>query len=153
MQSCDDCPGSVKCAGINLHPILVQVYDLYAGGMTDKFEILFALGEEGEALIERYDNQVSHACWTKAALLAIVDVVGRVSHDGTTEHPEQQVFETVRTACEAFARFPWRLDALVEQAPDLFALIQEQCPDPDLCDRMTKRGFVKVCKEIAYAGR
>ena len=150
MQSCDDCPGSVKCAGLNLHPILVQVYDLYVGGMRDKFEILFALGEKGEAVIERYDNQVSHACWTKAALMAIVDVVGRVAHEKVSaDLAELRVFETVRTARDAFESFPWKFDALVEQAPDLYALIQEQCPDPGMCERMSKRGFIKVCKKIS----
>lgn len=151
MQSCDDCPGSANCAGLNLQPVLVQVYDLFAAGTTDKFDILFALGDEGEALIERYDNQVSHTCWTKAALLAIVEVVGRIAKDAAGDDVPQKVHDSVSTARDAFERFPWHLDELVEQAPDIYALLQEQCPDPDLCDRISKRAFVKVCKEIAYA--
>jgi len=46
MRACDICPGGAACAGVNLAPVLVRVLDLYAGGKTDKFEILFALDED-----------------------------------------------------------------------------------------------------------
>ena len=150
MRSCDDCPGSTACSGHNLQPVLVRVYDLFAAGTTDKFDILFALGDEDEAILERYTSHVSRSCWTKAALLAIVDVVGRLGQLDDIDDVEGQVFGTIRTARDAFGRFPWHLDELVEQAPDLYALIQERCPREDLCEKLSKRAFVKVCKAVAY---
>ena len=151
MQSCDDCPSSINCSGHNLHPVLVRVYDLYDAGMTDKFDILFALGDEDEDILERYTAQVSRACWTKAALLAIVEVVTRLgSEDMPPEDATRRVHDTVSAARDAFSRFPWRLDALVEQAPVLYALIVEKCPDKMLGDALSKRAFVKMCKDIAY---
>lgn len=153
MKSCDDCPGSVKCTSVHLHPILVRVYDLYADGMHDKFDILFSLSDEDEKALELCDAQVSRDCWTKAALLAIGEVVGRIGQGGGSlpDDAVEQLYATIKTACAAFDRFPWHLHELVEQAPELYALIQEQCPAPDLCDRVSKRAFVKACKEIAYA--
>lgn len=152
MISCDDCPSSTQCSGRNLHPVLVRVFDLYASGKTDKFDILFALGPADEELLERYTTRVSHACWTKAALLAIAEVVGRLKDAGVPpEEAVERLYGTVRTARDAFARFPWRLDELVEQAPDLYDLIVEQCPDAALCEHMNKRAFSKMCKEIAFA--
>jgi len=46
MRTCDICPGGAACAGVNLAPVLMRVLNLYAGGKTDKFEILFALDED-----------------------------------------------------------------------------------------------------------
>lgn len=152
MQSCDDCPGSVKCTSVHLHPILVRVFDLYAGGMRDKFDILFSLGEEDEEALELCDAQVSRECWTKAALLAIVEVVGRIGAGGAApDDAEQQLYDAIRTARAAFEHFPWHMEELVDQAPGLYALIQEQCVSSELCDRITKRAFLKACKEIVYA--
>jgi len=154
MRSCDDCPGSTVCSGHNLHPVMVRVYDLFAAGTTDKFDILIALDDEDEAILERHSVNVSQVCWTKAALLAIVEVVGRLGladEDISADDMEARVFETIRTARDAFARFPWHLDELVEQAPDLYALLQDNCPRDELCDKLSKRAFVKVCKAIAYA--
>ena len=151
MKSCDDCPGSTQCSGHNLHPVLVRVFDLYDGGMTDKFDILFALGEDDEAVLERYSAHVSSACWTKAALLAIVEVVSRLTDVGGSSVPaDERVMRTIQTARDAFSRFPWSLDELVVQAPDLYGLIVEKCPDEALCEALNKRAFVKMCKDIAY---
>lgn len=155
MKSCDDCPSSTLCSGHNLHPVLVRVFDLYGAGTVDKFDILFALSEQDEAILERYTSHVSRACWTKAALLAIVEVVSRLGRDEITpdpapDHALERVQETIRTARTAFSRFPWSLDALVEQAPELYALIVEACPDAALCDALGKRAFVKMCKDIAF---
>jgi len=154
MRSCDECPGSTACSGQNLYPVLVRVYDLFAAGKADKFDILFALNDEDEAILERHSVNVSRACWTKAALLAIVEVVGRLStthKEIDAETMEARVFDTIRVARDAFVHFPWHLDELVDQAPDLYALIQENCPRDDLCENLSKRAFVKVCKSIAYA--
>lgn len=151
MKSCDDCPGSTLCSAHNLHPVLVRVYDLYRAGKTDKFAILFALGDADEDILERYSAHVSRVCWTKAALLAIVEVVSRLGHQNfTPEEVVERVHDTIGGARDAFLRFPWSLDELVEQAPDLYTLIQEKCPDAALCDALSKRAFVKMCKDIAY---
>ncbi len=151
MQSCDDCPGSVKCTSTHLHPILVRVYDLYAAGKHDKFDILFSLDDDDEEALELCNAQVSRTCWTKAALMAIGEVVGRIAEGGVPDDAEEQLYNCIRTARDAFAHFPWHLEELVEQAPDLYGLIQEQCEDPQLCKLITKRSFVKACKEIVYA--
>ena len=150
--SCDECPGSVKCTSVHLHPILVRVYDLYTTGTQDKFDILFSLNDDDEEALELCDAQVSRDCWTKAALMAIVDVVGRIGRDDkSSDDSVTQIYDTVRAARNAFGQFPWNLEELVDQAPLLYDLIQEQCPDPVMCERITKRAFVKVCKDIVYA--
>ena len=154
MLACDDCPGSTKCSGYNLHFVLVRVYDLYQSGKTNKFDILFSLSDEDEQLLERYTQNVERACWTKAALLAIVQILTRLSKSGDLppgDDLESIVFETIKSARDSFSSFPWHLEELVEQAPDLYAQIQEQCPDEDMCEQISKRGFVKICKSIAYA--
>lgn len=152
MKSCDDCPSSTNCSGQNLYPVLVRVYALYAAGMTDKFDILFALGDADEDVLERYTVQVSRACWTKAALLAIAQtVVSLNDEDGESEHVVRRIHEAIATARDAFSMFPWSLDELVEQAPDLYALIVEQRPDETLPNALGKRAFVKMCKDIVYA--
>lgn len=152
MKSCDDCPGSNQCSGQNLHPVLVQVYDLYDSGMRDKFDILLALGDDDEAILERYTVQVSQACWTKAALLAIAEVVMRIADsDLSSVDAVRRVYATVTSARDAFSMFPWRLDALVEEAPELYALLVEKCPNETLCQAFSKRAFVKMCKDVVYA--
>ncbi|HEY9079616.1 hypothetical protein [Magnetovibrio sp.] len=152
VQSCDDCPGSVKCTSVHLHPILVRVFDLYVSGVRDKFDILFSLNDDDEEALELCDAQVSRDCWTKAALLAIAEVVGRIGVEGSAdEELEERLYDAIRTARDAFQRFPWHLEELVEQAPALYGLIQEQCPSPELCDRVSKRAFLKACKDIVYA--
>ncbi len=152
MLSCDDCPGSVKCTSVHLHPILMRVYGLYAGGMHDKFDILFSLSEDDESALELCNAQVSRHCWTKAALLAIGELVGQLAKEGrAAEDVEQRLYDTIRTARDAFAHFPWHLEGLVEQSADLYVLIQEQCLALELCERVSKRAFMKACKEIVYA--
>lgn len=152
MRSCNDCPGSVKCSSVHLYPILVRVYGLYASGTRDKFDILFSLSDEDEAALEQCNAQVSRDCWTKSALLAIGELVGQLAIEGRAmDEVEQGLYDTIRTARDAFAHFPWHLEELVEQSADLYAHIHEQCPDPQLCEHITKRSFMKACKEIAYA--
>jgi hypothetical protein len=146
MRSCDDCPGGTECAGSNLHPVLVKVFDLYDAGTTDKFDILFKLGDEREALIEKYDHRVSEVCWSKAALLAIADVVARTEAEADIATHARA---TLATARDAFERFPWTLAELIEQAPDLHRAILDQSPEP-LDEHLSKRAFVKMCKDIAY---
>jgi hypothetical protein len=136
---------------VNLRPVLVRVFDLYAAGVTDKFDILLALGDEDEQILERYTTHVSRVCWSKAALQAIAYVVGRLGHESILpKDVVGRVHETVSMAKDAFSRFPWSLDALVEQSVELYALIVEDCPNAALCEVMNKRLFVKMCKDIAY---
>jgi hypothetical protein len=142
MRICDTCPGGSECAGTNLHPILSQVLNLYTQGVTDKFDILFTLGDESEALLEKYNDQISRTCWTRAALLAIADSI--------TKNQPDDVDNLVRTAIKAFERFPWQISELVEQAPGLYQIIVERDPDGTFSQRTTKRTFMKICKSIAY---
>ena len=151
MKSCDICPGGAACAGNNLAPILVRVFDLYAGGMRDKFEILFALDEAEEELLETYTANVQRACWTKAALSAIAEVLVRhedAAADGG-DWPET-VETTLTTARDAFQNFPWHLPDLAEQAPELHANVLERVSGGDFASAMSKRSFAKVCKAIVY---
>ena len=146
MRSCDTCPGTTDCAGINLHPILLQVHGLYADGVTDKFDILFSLDEASETLLERYDDQVSKACWTKAALLAIADIITAAKD----QDKDQDTNTLISTAVAAFERFPWQITELLEQAADLYQAIVERDPESPFATTLSKREFVKICKAIAY---
>ena len=161
MRSCDTCPGNTDCAGANLHPVLKQVFALYARGITDKFEILFALGPESEKLLERFDTQVSSDCWSKAALLAIADLItvalGLENSDRKPDTPNDpqgnlntQIRHIIATAVDAFERFPWAIPELVEQAPELYQAIVSQTADEVFAERISRRNFVKLCKEVAY---
>ncbi|MHA1598677.1 MAG: hypothetical protein ACTSV1_08145 [Alphaproteobacteria bacterium] len=142
MKNCDTCPGNTDCAGTNLHRMLSQVLGLYAAGMTDKMEILFALGEENEALLERYTYRVESDCWTKAALLSIADACVLMDPDDTEE--------LLTVAIKAFEWFPWELGELIEQAPDLYQAINDSRSDDDFGKAVSKRAFVKICKKIAF---
>ena len=140
MRSCDDCPSAKSCAGNNLHPVLKQVYDLYAQGLTNKFEILDALDDGSEELLERFNDRLSPDCWSKAALLAIAEVIEDMAADRAA----------VGRAKEAFERFPWQLSELVEQAPDLYQAVLEASPDTGFAERVSKRQMVKICKDVVY---
>lgn len=151
MRSCDDCPNVQGCAGNNLYPVLMRVYDLYARGVTNKFDILDALDDDSEKLLERFNDRLSPVCWSKAALLAIADVVRRLAtRDDPDDDLEDRVRAAIAQAKQAFDRFPWRLSELVEQAPDLYQAVLEACPDTTFADRLSKRTLVKICKDIAY---
>lgn len=151
MRSCDDCPSAQGCAGNNLYPVLMQVYDLYAGGMTNKFDILDALGDDSEALLVRFNKLISPVCWSKAALLATAEAIERVASDtGEGVEAEDRVRAAITLARDAFERFPWRLSDMAEQAPDLYQAILDACPDGAFAEQVSKRAFVKICKDIAY---
>jgi len=149
MRSCDNCPGGESCAGVRLAPVLVRVFDLYAAGSNDKFEILFALGEAEEALLETYTVQVQHACWTRAGLSAIAELLLRREPEAGGADWPAAVEETLATARDAFARFPWRLAGLVEQAAELHATVAERSGG-GFPGAMTKRAFAGACKAVVY---
>ena len=149
MKSCDDCTHNKGCAGISLHPVLLRVLALYAGGTTDKFDILFALGDEAEALLEKYDKRIAADCWTKAALLAIAEAVGQATGLGAGD-AGQATHRVIQTAFDAFRRFPWRVEELVEQTPDLYQAIGELPGGPAFARAVSKRTFSKICKAVAY---
>ncbi|MBC8337818.1 MAG: hypothetical protein ISR51_07805 [Rhodospirillales bacterium] len=151
MRSCDDCPSAKSCAGNNLHPVLKQVYDLYAQGLTNKFEILDALDDGSEELLERFNDRLSPDCWSKAALLAIAEVIEDMAADSAGDGAlEEDVRAAVGRAKEAFERFPWQLSELVEQAPDLYQAVLEASPDTGFAERVSKRQMVKICKDVVY---
>ncbi len=155
MRSCITCPGNNECAATNLHPILAQVLTLYGDGVTDKFDILFALDPESEELLERFNTKISPDCWSKAALLVIADKITTLSVGLDSEPPVDDNFaERVRAdlalAVDSFERFPWAVSELVEQAPALYQAIVERVAGDTFSSRMSKRSFVKLCKEVAY---
>ena len=155
MRTCDTCPGTTECAGTNLHPVLAKVFHLYKSGITDKFDILFALGTENEALLERFDARVSPDCWTRAALLSITDAIttliaGLDSASRVQDNLEQLIRADLAVAVDSFERFPWAVSELVEQAPALYQAIIERTDADAFADLLSKRNFVKLCKEVAY---
>ena len=153
MRSCDTCPSSKGCAGNNLYPVLKQVYNLYARGITNKFEILDLLDEASEELLIRFNKQISSICWTKAALLTIAEVIQDLlaQEVSSVEELEQNIKICVTLANKAFEQFPWRLSELVEQAPELYEVVLEACPEKEFADKISKRQLIKICKGIAYS--
>lgn len=151
MRSCDTCPGGEACAGDRLTPVLLRVFHLYAGGMTNKFEILFALDEAEEELLETCTANVERACWTKAGLGAIADLLVQ-REDGTTGVDDwpTTLEQTLSLARDAFARFPWRLTDLVEQAPALHEAVLERNGGDGFAGAVSKRAFTKACKAVVY---
>ena len=150
MRSCNSCPGGTACSGNNLAPVLRQVFDLHVDGAASKFDILFALGEDEVALLEIYTKNVERACWTKAGLTAVADVIMVRLADGDMEGDWQDHIEAaITTARDAFADFPWHLPDLVDQAPDLFEALNDQMCD-DLPAGLTKRNFTKLCKKVVF---
>ena len=155
MRSCDTCPGNNECAATNLHPVLAQVFALYAADFTDKFDILFALSPVSEELLERFVAKISPDCWSKAALLVISDRITTISvgldfEGDLQDNFQEQIRADLAMAVDSFEQFPWAVSELVEQAPALFQAIVERTADQAFADRIPKRSFVKLCKEVAY---
>ena len=151
MRSCDTCPGSSECAGDNLVPVLAEIYNLFAAGTADKFDILFALSEQSEELFERYNDQVSRICWTKAALEIIADVLAGVNHpEGDSKTFRDVVRDILGTAVRAFEKFPWHVSGLIGQAPDLYDAISYRDQEDQFASLLSKREFVKLCKDVVY---
>lgn len=151
MRTCDTCPGGTNCAGDNLVPVLAEVYALHTDASRNKFEILFALSEESENLFERYNNQVSRICWTRAALETIANVLVALDHrGGDDEIFEGTVQHILSSAITAFSKFPWHVSGLIGQAPDLYEEVCYRDEEKEFSSRMSKRGFVKICKKVVY---
>jgi len=151
LRSCEECPGTNDCAADNLHPILGRVFALWAGGTRDKFEILFALPEEDEELLEKYDYRTSKPCWTKAALMTLADeIVARIAADPESDL-QQATRDVMSMGRDAFARFPWNLPDLVDQAPALHQAVLLRCEDGEAVEaQLSRRAFVNICKTVTY---
>jgi hypothetical protein len=131
--------------------VLVRVYDLFAGGKTDKFDILFSLDDADEQILETHTFGVERACWTRAALTAIAEVMVRREDDIMASGEWQEAAEDIlNNAKSAFSKFPWHLPDLVEQAPDLHAEMLERLTGNDFGDSISKRAFAKLCKAVVY---
>ena len=151
MRTCATCPGGANCAGENLAPVLAEVHALYTAGSRDKFAILFALSAQSEALFERYNDQVSRTCWTKAALETIADALAAFAEaNGGGEAFDDSVRDILRAMVGAFANFPWYVSGLVGQAPDLYETVRHLEKGDIFASRISKRNFVKICKEVVY---
>jgi hypothetical protein len=151
LRSCDTCPGGSECAGDNLVPVLAEIYALYAAGVTDKFDILFALSDDAEALFEKYNDQVSRICWTKGALDVIADILVPTNALGDDKNvSDERVRANLALSVKAFENFPWYVAGLVGQAPDLFEAICYRDQDGVFASQFSKRQFVKLCKDIVY---
>lgn len=160
MRSCEDCPGGAACAGNGLHPVLIRVYDLYQAGLRDKFDILAGLESGDEALLERYNSRISSVCWSKAALLSIAEILGRLGKAGVDnqqpappEDLEAEVMATLSRAHDAFARFPWQVQDLLTQVPALHDRLLEQWPDEAPWNTLSRRGLTRMCKALQAGSR
>ncbi|MBT6093242.1 MAG: hypothetical protein HOH04_00050 [Rhodospirillaceae bacterium] len=132
-------------------PVLVRVFDLYADGKTNKFDILFSLDEDEEEMLETYTANVRSACWTRAALSAIAEVLVRREAERAAGGDWRAIVEdTLASAKAAYADFPWHLPDLVEQAPDLHAQVLERVSDSGFGGAIPKRLFAKICKATVY---
>ena len=152
MRTCDTCPGGSECAGDNLAPVLRQIYDLYAAGFTDKFDILFRLSGEAEALFERYNDQVSRICWTKAALEVIAaNLVSAGVDDEDKDSGIERVRQNLIASVKAFENFPWYVSGLIGQAPDLYETICYLDAGENFSNLFSKRQFVNLCKDVVYS--
>ena len=147
MRSCDTCPGAIGCAGDNLVPVLTEVFALYAAGETDKFKILVSLSDDSDELIERYTDQVSRICWTKAALEVLANVLSETSNE---ESFHKSVVQKLNTAMDAFSNFPWYVSGLTGQAPDLYEAIKYRDTKDVFGAEISKREFTKICKDAVY---
>lgn len=151
MRSCDTCPGGSECAADNLAPVLAEIYALYRSGMTNKFDILFALPDNSEALFEKYDNQVSRICWTKATLELISGVLASTDYRQADDAEFDAAVRQVLVAMvAAFNKFPWYISGLIGQAPELYEAICFLEQGNIFASQMTKRQFVKLCKAVVY---
>ncbi len=151
MRTCDTCPGGSECAGDSLAPVLAEIYTLYAAGTTDKFEILFALSDQSEELFERYNDQVSRICWTKAALEVIADVLALSDYpEGNDETFRNRVRDILTATVGAYANFPWYVSGLIGQAPDLYEAVRYLDQNGEFSSRLSRRDFVKLCKDVVY---
>ncbi len=151
MRTCDTCPGGSECAGDNLAPVLAEIYALYAAGTTDKFEILFSLSDQSEELFERYNDQVSRICWTKAALEVIADVLALSDYpEGNDEIFHNRIRDILMSSVGAYANFPWYVSGLIGQAPDLYEAVSYLDQNGEFSARLSKREFVKLCKDVVY---
>ena len=149
MRSCDTCPGGKNCAAINLQPILSRVLTLYARGVTDKFQILFSLGEENETLLEKYNTQVSKDCWSRAALLTIAGMIT----EKNSKKWNNDTSSLIGHAVAAFEPFPWQINELVAQAPELYQAICENDLSGTFSDKVSKRKFAKFCKTVTFSNK
>jgi len=151
LRSCDTCPGSSECADDNLVPVLAEIYALFAAGTADKFDILFALSDQSEELFERYNDQVSRICWTKAALEIIADVLAGINHQLDDNKAFSDVVRDILdTSVRAFEKFPWHVSGLIGQAPDLYEAISYRDRQDQFTSLLSKREFVKLCKDVVY---
>ncbi len=154
LRTCDTCPGGTNCAGDNLAPVLAEIYALHDGSIRDKFEILFALSDESELLLERYNSQVSRICWTKAALETIANILATCEYpQGDGDIFDENVSHILVRAVRAFANFPWYVSGLIGQAPDLYETVCYREEGNVFASQLSKRSFVKICKEVVYNER
>ena len=151
MRSCDTCPGGSECAADNLAPVLAEIYSLYTSGTTNKFDILFSLSSQSEELFDRYINQASRICWTKATLEIIANVLATSNYPIENKEAVQNVVHQIlSSAVAAFANFPWYVSGLIGQAPDLYDAVCYLDQKNIFSSYLSKRQFMKLCKDVVY---
>ncbi|ABI56349.1 hypothetical protein ACN2MM_05620 [Alkalilimnicola ehrlichii MLHE-1] len=149
MESCEQCPGGEGCHGRSLAPVLRRVYALHAAGVTNKFDLLDRLSDEDEALLEQHARGLTTVCWTRAALTASATLLAEQPADDDTP-PAEAVEARLAAILAAFERFPWRIDDLVDAAPELYDLVAAESDGQAAVSRLGRRPFGKLCKRAVW---
>ncbi|CCQ72932.1 hypothetical protein [Magnetospira sp. QH-2] len=151
MESCERCPGADKCASENIQPLLEHAYRLHQKGL-DKMEILLAVDDELEQLIERYTADISPRCWNKAAVFAMAKVLADA--DNATEAEGPGLITLYRTklshAIAAFEPFPWNVTDLDRKSAELYDRLKSMSNHHHFSKRITQRAFRKLCADLAF---
>ncbi|GAB6054590.1 hypothetical protein JCM17960_34100 [Magnetospira thiophila] len=150
MESCKRCPGADACASENIQPLLEHAYRLHQKGL-DKMEILFAVDDQLEQLVERYTANISANCWNKAAVLALTHILAQADNATETDGAGlESLFRTrLARAVAAFEAFPWNVKDLDRKAAEIYGRLSDLTSQPPLSDRVSQRTFRKICSDVA----
>ena len=151
MESCETCPGAKACASKNIQPLLDHAFRLHQRGM-DKMEILFAVDDDLEALVEKYTAGISRTCWRKAAILSMARILSEAENAAETSGKGlETLFKSrIAQAVEAFQNFPFAVEDLPGVAATLYGLVDERVAHGALAERMSQRTFRKICTDVAH---
>lgn len=108
-------------------------------------QILLFLAEESEAMIAKQIRWVERACWSKAALPSIADALFCPAAD--VDWPDA-VADEIPLVIKAFGDFPWHVDDLVEEAPELCSAIAERNLYNGFIVSLSKRKFLKTARSL-----
>lgn len=153
MEPCKTCPGAEACASKNILPLLDHAFHLHKQGLS-KMEILFAVDDDLEALVEKYTRNISSTCWSNAAAMSLARILAEAEQETDASGRELEGFllDRLRSAVAAFRNFPFAVHELDHISPDIFEMIEERMGDDSLENRISQRAFRKLCAQVAFEG-